>query len=487
MKKKKTIGLAHGVFDVLHSGHLLHFEECKKHCDKLIVSITEDKYVNKGPGRPFFSSLERLRLLKSISFVDQVLINKDYTPIKLIRKLKPDYYFKGKDYKNFSEDLTGNIIRESNEVKKNGGKILITNTKLKSSSSIINKNLNILDREIKMLLRKIDKDKLKNFFQRKPRRYNNKNILIFGEPIIDKYSFVESLGKSQKNQIISTKFIANKIYGGGSLLISIYLAKFFPKINYICIKNNFNDKYYKKFLNPNIKKIFIKDNQSKVTIKNRYVNEYRKERLFQVNENDNQTLSPAGNKKLIEFLKKNIKKYYKIFIFDFGHGLISKDILKIVNKNKTKFLINCQSNSSNFGFNLASKYTGGDTICMDEMEFRLCVTDNKNSILELIKNNQHFIKKFKNFIITMGKKGCYYINNKKIFFIPSIYKSIKDTTGSGDIFFSTLGFLSATSDLGIYEKTLLSHIAGGVHAMSEGNSNSIDLAVISKIYFNLIK
>ena len=60
--------------------------------------------------------------------------------------------------------MTGNISRESNEVKKNGGKILITNTKLKSSSSIINKNLNILDREIKMLLRKIDKDKTKKFF-----------------------------------------------------------------------------------------------------------------------------------------------------------------------------------------------------------------------------------------------------------------------------------------------------------------------------------
>ena len=77
---------------------------------------------------------------------------------------------------------------------------------------------------------------------------------------------------------------------------------------------------------------------------------------------------------------------------------------------------------------------------MDEMEFRLCVTDNKNSILELIKNNQHFIKKIQKFHNYYGKKGCYYINNKKIFFIPSIYKSIKDTTGSGDIFFSDIRF-----------------------------------------------
>ena len=57
--KKKIVGLAHGVFDVLHSGHLIHFEECKKYCDKLIVSITDDKFVNKGPDRPFFNSNER--------------------------------------------------------------------------------------------------------------------------------------------------------------------------------------------------------------------------------------------------------------------------------------------------------------------------------------------------------------------------------------------------------------------------------------------
>jgi cytidyltransferase-like protein len=54
--KKKIIGLAHGVFDVLHSGHLLHFKECKKHCDVLIVSITDDKFVKKGPNRPIFNS-----------------------------------------------------------------------------------------------------------------------------------------------------------------------------------------------------------------------------------------------------------------------------------------------------------------------------------------------------------------------------------------------------------------------------------------------
>ena len=61
---------------------------------------------------------------------------------------------------------------------------------------------------------------------------------------------------------------------------------------------------------------------------------------------------------------------------------------------KNKFFINCQSNSSNFGFNLPTKYKGGHTICMDEVEFRLSVSDKYNSIDTLIDKNIK-IKAFK--------------------------------------------------------------------------------------------
>lgn len=495
MIKKKKIGLAHGVFDVLHSGHLMHFEECKKHCDFLIVSITDDKYVNKGPNRPFFNSSERFRFLKSIKFIDKVLINKDFTPIKLINKIKPDYYFKGKDYTNLLEDYTGNIIKEKKTVEKNGGRLFITNTKLKSSSSIINKDFNRLDKDLKDCLNLINKNSIKKFFENYRGLKNDKKILIFGEPIVDKYTYVETLGKSLKNQIISTKYKYQKVFGGGTILVNSLFNKFFNKVDFLCVNNNYNNYFYKKFLNKKTKKIFIKDLNAKITIKNRFVNYYRGERLFQINQNDDQSLSEKGETKLINLFKKIIKKYHKIVLFDFGHGLISKGILKFINKNKHKFFINCQSNSSNFGFNIAKKYNGGDTICVDEMEFRLCVGDRTSLVSDLIDKNIKFINKFNSFIITMGKQGCYYVHNKKKYFVPVVYKFARDTTGAGDIFFSTLTSLSIISNLGIKEKILLSHIAAGIY-FTEGskqlndwgsNFSNINIAVIEKIYLNLIK
>ena len=66
-KEKKSIVLCHGVFDLFHIGHLTHLHEAKKFGDVLIVSITSDKFVNKGPGRPYFNQEHRLNVLSSIS------------------------------------------------------------------------------------------------------------------------------------------------------------------------------------------------------------------------------------------------------------------------------------------------------------------------------------------------------------------------------------------------------------------------------------
>ena len=99
--------MVHGVFDVLHVGHKRHFETAKKLTGLLVVSLTSDKYVKKGPGRPYFNQFIRSEMVSSLETVNYVYINDNETPIDLINKIKPSYYCKGSDYSNFSKDLTG--------------------------------------------------------------------------------------------------------------------------------------------------------------------------------------------------------------------------------------------------------------------------------------------------------------------------------------------------------------------------------------------
>ena len=143
INKKIKLGLAHGVFDILHVGHIEYFKKAKTYCDKLMVSVTKDKFVNKGPNRPAFKISERVKMLKSIKYIDQVMISKKSTSVDVIKKYKPDFYFKGKDYEDLVLNPNKNLKLEMDTIKKNNGKFLIIDTKLKSSSKILNENTDI--------------------------------------------------------------------------------------------------------------------------------------------------------------------------------------------------------------------------------------------------------------------------------------------------------------------------------------------------------
>lgn len=104
--RNQTIALCHGVFDIIHEGHIHHLNEAKKIGDILVVSLTSDKFVNKGPGRPIVDEQNRLAVVAAIEVVDYTVLNDALDPIKLIRFLKPNYYIKGEDtHKTKNEDF----------------------------------------------------------------------------------------------------------------------------------------------------------------------------------------------------------------------------------------------------------------------------------------------------------------------------------------------------------------------------------------------
>ena len=74
-QKKRKIVLSHGVFDFIHIGHIKHFQKAKEFGDILIVSITTDKNVKKGPGKPLFNHKLRAQFLSSIKIIDYIFIN----------------------------------------------------------------------------------------------------------------------------------------------------------------------------------------------------------------------------------------------------------------------------------------------------------------------------------------------------------------------------------------------------------------------------
>lgn len=486
IKLKKTVGMVHGVFDIIHIGHILYFKDAKSKVDKLIVSVTSDKYVNKGPGKPIFDTSTRIKLLNSIKYIDKVIESNHLTAIPNIKKIKPDYYIKGSDYKNLKDDLSRNILAEKKEVEKHGGKIIFTDTPLHSSSSIINQNFDFLTNDAKKLFTK-EKNyllglKFKDFIKKKI----SKKILIIGDPIIDVLRFVKPSGKSNKNNIIATRFLKEEENLGGTLLILNYLSQFFKNIDYYFIGNKNDSNYIKRRLNKNIS-LKVIPSENKIIKKIRYVDEYSLNKFFQVNENETNNITPKIKEKFLSILKKNLNRYEQIIIFDYGYNYNFNKLNLLLQKYSNKLIVNCQSNSYNFGFNLANKYKKSLILSLDENEMRLMSQDMHSPLENVIKKNTHIFKKTKIALITQGRKGCFVFNNNKLYFIPTILKQNLDTTGCGDIFLSTFSALNFSQKFNLKEKLIVSHVAAGIHANELGNRFNVNLKHISSVLSSVLK
>ena len=89
--------LCHGVFDLLHTGHVEHLMSARKYGDFLVVSVVPDRFITKQ--RPIiYDEGERLVLLSALKCVDSVVLCGASGPEKVIEQLMPDVYVRGHDY-----------------------------------------------------------------------------------------------------------------------------------------------------------------------------------------------------------------------------------------------------------------------------------------------------------------------------------------------------------------------------------------------------
>ena len=148
-REHKIVVLCHGVFDLIHPGHIIHFEQAKGMGDVLVVSVTAEQYVRKGPGRPYFSDELRMKFLEAIEYIDYVMISEQYTVDDIVEAVEPDIYVKGEEYKIPNDDITGKISEEQKLVEQHGGQIKFTAGQVFSSTHLINTALSGLPDDVR--------------------------------------------------------------------------------------------------------------------------------------------------------------------------------------------------------------------------------------------------------------------------------------------------------------------------------------------------
>ena len=222
----KRIVLCHGAFDLLHAGHIRHLQSAKKEGDILFVTVTCDKQVNKGPGRPVFPELLRAENLAALICVDFVAINDAPTAINVISKIKPHVYVKGDDYKNASDDLTGNILLERDAVETSGGKIVFTDDITFSSTNLLNEYFGVFTPETQEYLNAFKKNNTIDDVVKQLKLLKKLDVLVIGDAIVDEYLYTIPLGQAAKGSHLSVKYEATEKFAGGSLAVANHMAGF---------------------------------------------------------------------------------------------------------------------------------------------------------------------------------------------------------------------------------------------------------------------
>lgn len=166
--KGQRIVHCHGVFDLLHIGHIKHFEAAKRLGDVLIVTLTADQFVNKGPGRPAFSEDLRAEAIAALSAVDYVAINTSASAVDALSLTKPHRYVKGADYKDRVPTAGSKMQAEIDVVRSFGGDIAFTEEPQFSSSKLLNDFLSPFSPHVQEKLKEakshISLDEIQRFF-----------------------------------------------------------------------------------------------------------------------------------------------------------------------------------------------------------------------------------------------------------------------------------------------------------------------------------
>lgn len=137
----RRVVMCHGCFDILHYGHLRHFEAARALGDVLVVTVTADEFVNKGSNRPVFPDVQRAELVGGIAPVDWVAVNPWDSAVPTLRLIQPNLFVKGHEYESNPEQVNPRFLEEAQAIGEVGGKVAFTYELTASSTAALKKLL----------------------------------------------------------------------------------------------------------------------------------------------------------------------------------------------------------------------------------------------------------------------------------------------------------------------------------------------------------
>lgn len=460
--RQKKVVMCHGVFDVVHPGHIRHLAYAKSKGDILIASLTCDKHVSKGKYRPHVPENLRAYSLAAFDMVDYVIIDENQKPIKNIKFLKPDLFAKGFEY---SDDLPDETIEEIKVLNSYGGEILFSpGDIIYSSSKLLDTHLPLIKND--KLLSLLDQASISmNEIIDNLQSLSNLRIHVVGDTIVDTYTRTTLVGGNIKTPTFSVLYGGHEDYVGGAGIVARHLEAAGAKVIFTSV---IGDDAIGNFVKNEMSKTtvdcnFIVDKNRPTTNKNAIIAENY--RLLKIDTLDNSPFNINLMKKLNEKILKT--KCDGIIFSDFRHGMFTKNSIPMFSKSIGHNVFKVADSQVASRWGNITEFKDFNLVTPNEREARFALADQDTNIGKLagaIKEET----RAENVIMKLGNRGVFFLDETFYQSVDSFANNIKDAVGAGDalLAYATLMMLKTNS---LPQAVIVGSVAAALECEFDGN------------------
>ena len=485
----KRIVQCHGVFELLHPGFIAHLEEARALGDVLVVTVTADKFVRKGPGRPFFKDALRARTLAALSCVDYVVSVPHVGATEAIAAIRPNVFCRGKEDEQRSEPDPA-VAEALAAAKAVGAEVRYVGSVSYSSTRLLNNHFDHLPTGVKDFCAALARDYSGKDLQDAVESFAGVKTLVIGDTIFDRYSYVKVQGLTSKNRIISGRYLREETQCGGALAVFRHVKQFAPNARFLSLLGTeaWVEPLLREHVAPHEDKT-VRAAGFTTIIKQRFVEPLAEgkelSKLFSVNYIDADPPPREIQDRVAETIRREIASADAVLLLDFGHGMMQAAIRDLVQESAPLLALNCQTNSNNHGFNIISRqYRRADAFALDEPEMMLSVGHRHlNHEAELRSLQEKFKARYA--WLTRGSVQTIGLRENEVCLCPPLENEVIDTIGAGDAFFSVAA-LSVARNLPVGMATFLGQLAGAQAVRIVGNQHPISKAILVRSGMSLL-
>lgn len=484
----QRIVLCHGVFDVLHAGHVDHLAEAKAFGDFLVVSVTTDSLVNKGPGRPIHGISLRSKMLAALESVDAVFESSSPTAIGAIDAVQPDYFVKGPDYRELESDITGNIGLEKDAAERHGGQLCFTNASTLSSSRLINRQGMTHSPETELWLTQFRQNFSEGDVTGTLSSLTSLKVVVVGEVIVDEYVFCDALGKTSKEPVLAFLKNSREVQVGGSLAIAKHVAGLGAETVLVTRLGNDDSGNVARqaALAADIRLVEQRSRSQQTIVKTRYLDQHTGAKVFETYGMSDEPVDVGEDEEFSIQLRREIVSADLVLVADYGHGLMTELVIRELASAPGVVSVNTQSNAGNRGYNSISRYPRIDIVSLNGGEIGLELRKRHVNVRELIpdlgeRTGAQWV------VVTEGAKGLAVWERAGVVAeMPAFTERVRDRVGAGDALFAMVSMLLA-KQTPIPMVGLLGNLAGAAMVSDLGNRYTLSRVDILRHSVALLK